>query len=69
LDPESTEYKSGVVTNTPELLIALVYKRKYYFSVTSIKVDELNSVFYAEFKFVLSFSLSRKVFKGHTVII
>jgi hypothetical protein len=42
---------------------------KKYFSVASTKVGELNSICYAEFKFVLSFSLSRKVFKGHTVII
>jgi hypothetical protein len=40
-----------------------------FFSVTSTKVVELNSIFYAECKYVLSFSLSRKVFKCHTVII
>jgi hypothetical protein len=41
----------------------LVYKKKNIFSVTCTKVGELNSIFYAEFKYVLSFSLSRKVFK------
>jgi hypothetical protein len=39
----------------------LTYK-KNIFSVTSSKVDDLNSTVYAEFKYVLSFSLSRKVF-------
>jgi hypothetical protein len=48
--------------------ITLVYKI-FFFSVTSTKVVELNSIFYAEYKYVLSFSLSRKVFKWHTVII
>jgi hypothetical protein len=36
-------------------------QKKYYFSVTSTKVGELNSIFYVQFKFVLSFSISRKV--------
>jgi uncharacterized membrane protein len=49
--------------NVPSVSVTLVYKNKYYFSVTSTKVGELNSIFYAEFKFVLSFSISRKVFK------
>jgi hypothetical protein len=38
-------------------------QKKNYYSVTSTKVGELNSIFYAEFEFVLSFSLLRKVFK------
>jgi hypothetical protein len=45
----------------------LIFKQKI--SATSTKVGELNSTSYAEFKYVLSFSLSRKVFKLHTVII
>jgi hypothetical protein len=45
------------------------FTKKCYFSVTSTKAGELNSIFYAEFIFVLSFSLSCKVFKWHTVII
>jgi hypothetical protein len=49
-------------THMSVCLITLVYKI-FFFSVTSTKVVELNSIFYAEFKFVLSFSLSRKVFK------
>jgi hypothetical protein len=48
--------------------ITLVYKI-FFFSVTSTKVVKLNSIFYAECKYVLSFSLSRKVFKWHTLII
>jgi hypothetical protein len=40
-----------------------------FFSVTSTKVVELDSIFYAECKYVLSFSLSRKFFKWYTVII
>jgi hypothetical protein len=37
--------------------------------VTSKLFSDSDIFFYTEFKFVLSFSLSRKVFKGHTVII
>jgi hypothetical protein len=37
--------------------------------VTSTKVGEVNSIFYAEFKYVLGFSLSRRVFKWNTFII
>jgi hypothetical protein len=50
------------------LMITLAYKI-FFFSVMSTKVVELNSIFYAECKYVLSFSLSRKLFKWHTVII
>jgi hypothetical protein len=45
------------------LLITLVYKKKIFSSVMSTKVGELNSIFYAEFKYVLSFCLSLMVFK------
>jgi hypothetical protein len=37
--------------------------------VTSKLFTVSDIIFYTEFKFVLSFSISRKVFKGHTVII
>jgi hypothetical protein len=37
----------------------MVYKTNI-FSVTSTKVGELNNIVYAEFKYVISFSLSRK---------
>jgi hypothetical protein len=40
-----------------------IYIYIFFFSVTSTKVGELNSIFYAEFTFVLSFSLSLKGFK------
>jgi hypothetical protein len=43
------------------LLITLVYK-KIFSSVMSTKVGELNSIFYAEFKYVLSVYLSLMVF-------
>jgi hypothetical protein len=49
----------------PVQLIHYTDLQKNIFSVTSNKVGELNSIFYAEFKYVLSFSLSRKVFKRH----
>jgi hypothetical protein len=43
--------------------VTLVYQKKIFFSVTNSKVGEINSIFYAKFEYVLSFSLSRKVFK------
>jgi hypothetical protein len=37
--------------------------------VTSKLFSVSDIIFYTEFKYVLRFSISRKVFKGHTVII
>jgi hypothetical protein len=43
-------------------LVNTIFVTSKLFSVSDI-------IFYTEFKYVLSFSISRKVFKGHTVII
>jgi hypothetical protein len=43
-------------------LVNTIFVTNKLFSVSDI-------IFYTEFKYVLSFSISRKVFKGHTVII
>jgi hypothetical protein len=43
-------------------LVNTIFVTSKLFSVSDI-------FFYTEFKYVLSFSISRKVFKGHTVII
>jgi hypothetical protein len=37
--------------------------------VTSKRFSVSDIIFYTELKYVLSFSISHKVFKGHTVII
>jgi hypothetical protein len=67
---ENVHSQMYVLPSTEAILFQLHwFTKKYYFSVTSTKVGELNSIFYAEFKFVLSVSISRKVFKWHRVII
>jgi hypothetical protein len=43
-------------------LVNIIFVTSKLFSVSDI-------IFYTEFKYVLSFSMSRKVFKGRTVII
>jgi hypothetical protein len=56
---------SGKQSSTLLSLITLVntiFVTSKHFSVSDI-------IFYTEFKYVLSFSISHKVFKGHTVII
>jgi hypothetical protein len=50
-------------------MVIYLHGRMFYYTglqnkiVTSSKVGELNSTFYAELKYIPSFSLSRKVFK------
>jgi hypothetical protein len=51
-----------VVPTSLKTLVNTIFVTSKLFNVSDV-------IFYTEFKYVLSFSISRKVFKGHTVII
>jgi hypothetical protein len=54
--------KDKLISLKPITLVNTIFVTSILFSVSDI-------IFYTEFKYVLSFSISREVFKGHTVII